>query len=225
MITRQTIASKMSDCLSSKKYEELADWAEMALIDTRFEPESDTALFVEILSYLTAADDPESDESWLVLMEFMKRLVGTYFPKSVEAPQNIGKQAKGPLDILTAPIDPVILSAIAAHNRHAKSDAIFAKFNLTRELIDVWRLEDGRFEEVDAQRYYDAMGEDRSKWPKNTFTFRIKKWSNDRVVVVVENIYIRGIVPTSRGGNSDELTLTLVEGQWQARWEEGMRWD
>ena len=121
--------------------------------------------------------------------------------------------------------DPIVLDAIAAQNRWVKRDAIFAKVNAAREPLNVWRLEDGHFEEVDAQPYQDAIGEDRSRWPRNTFTFRIDEQSNDRAVVFVANHYDRGIVAQSRGGNSSYLTLTLVEGEWQSQWQDHMRWD
>jgi hypothetical protein len=121
-------------------------------------------------------------------------------------------------------LDQAILDAIAGHGG-INGWAIIAQLDGAGKPIAVWRFEGGRFEEVDVQAFHEAMGDDRSRWPPDTFTFVIEDQSDDSAIVLVENYYDRGISPESRGGNASYLTLTLVEREWQSEWETVMFWD
>jgi hypothetical protein len=75
MITRQIVIDKLLDYLNHRiALAELVDWAETSLIDTAFEPEKDTTLLMDVLTYLGAADTPDFPLTWDVLSEFLDHL-------------------------------------------------------------------------------------------------------------------------------------------------------
>ena len=74
-LTRQDVIGKLLDYLNHRiTLATLVDWAETTLIDTDFEPETDTELLMDILTYVGAADTPDFPLTWSVLSGFLKRL-------------------------------------------------------------------------------------------------------------------------------------------------------
>lgn len=75
MLTRQAVIVKLLAYLNHDlTLAELVDWAEIALIDTDFEPEDDAPLFMDILTYVAAADTPDFPLTWDKLSSFLDRL-------------------------------------------------------------------------------------------------------------------------------------------------------
>lgn len=126
-----------------------------------------------------------------------------------------------PTTIPLAPsLENAILTTIASECWLGESYAIIAHITKDRTVIKVWRYQRGEFEVVDAQLYYDAIGEDRSKWPPGTIEFYIVEQSEDYAKVEVADIYDRGLIPNTntRGGNFSRLTLQRSDSEWETEW-------
>jgi len=74
-ITRRILVEKLLDYLNHRiPLAALVDWAEFAMIDTRFDPEADTARLMDVLSYVAAGDTPDFPLTWDILSDFLDKL-------------------------------------------------------------------------------------------------------------------------------------------------------
>ncbi len=75
MMTRQTILNQLNAYLNHDlTLAELVDWAENALIEPDIPDDEDTALLMDILMYLGAADSRGFPLTWEILSDFLTRL-------------------------------------------------------------------------------------------------------------------------------------------------------
>jgi hypothetical protein len=74
MLTRQDVIDKLLDYLNHRiTLATLVDWAETMLIDMDI-AEADTALLMDVLTYVGAADTPDFPLTWDILSRFLDRL-------------------------------------------------------------------------------------------------------------------------------------------------------
>ena len=75
MLTRQDLVNKLLDYLNRRiTLAALVDWAEKVMVDTAIEPEDDTELLMDVLTYVGAADTPDFPLTWDVLSKFLDEL-------------------------------------------------------------------------------------------------------------------------------------------------------
>ena len=74
IITRATVLAQFLAYLNREmSLDKLVDWAENAIMNSDFDP-VDTAMLMEIVGYLGAADSPGFELTWEVCYDFLTRL-------------------------------------------------------------------------------------------------------------------------------------------------------
>lgn len=75
MITRQTVSEKLLAYLNNQlPLDQLVNWAEQAMVEGGFTPDSDIDLLVDMVMYLAGADRPQFPLTWDICSAFMNHL-------------------------------------------------------------------------------------------------------------------------------------------------------